>query len=98
MTTLRPFRATDLFRFNNVNLDHLTETYNMPFYQTYLARWPDYYMTADAPGQRIAGYILGKAEGQAKNWHGHVTAVTVSPEYRRLGLAQQLMNYLELLK
>ena len=25
----------DLFRFNNVNLDVLTETYNMPFYLRY---------------------------------------------------------------
>eukprot|EP01036_Dinobryon_divergens_P029420 gene29420-38514_t len=41
------------------------------------------------------GYILGKAEGNDKLWHGHVTAVTVSPEYRRLGVATQLMAYLE---
>lgn len=39
--------------------------------------------------------VLGKAEGEGKNWHGHVTAVTVAPEYRRLGLARQLMNFLE---
>jgi len=26
MTSLRRFRCTDLFRFNHVNLDHLTET------------------------------------------------------------------------
>jgi N-terminal acetyltransferase B complex catalytic subunit len=41
------------------------------------------------------GYILGKAEGNGKLWHGHVTAVTVSPEYRRLGVAKHLMAYLE---
>jgi N-terminal acetyltransferase B complex catalytic subunit len=41
------------------------------------------------------GYILGKAEGQGKLWHGHVTAVTVSPDYRRLGIASRLMDYLE---
>jgi hypothetical protein len=28
MTTLRQFRLDDLFRFNNINLDVLTETYN----------------------------------------------------------------------
>lgn len=38
---------------------------------------------------------MGKAEGQFDNWHGHVTALTVSPDYRRLGLAVQLMNFLE---
>jgi N-terminal acetyltransferase B complex catalytic subunit len=30
-----------------------------------------------------------------KLWHGHVTAVTVSPDYRRIGVATALMNYLE---
>jgi N-terminal acetyltransferase B complex catalytic subunit len=39
--------------------------------------------------------VLGKAEGYKENWHGHVTAVTVAPEYRRLGLAKQLMDSLE---
>ena len=38
MTTLRPFKCDDLFRFNNVNLDPLTETYNLGFYLTYLSR------------------------------------------------------------
>ena len=40
-------------------------------------------------------YIMGKAEGRATNWHGHVTAVTVAPEFRRLGLAGKLMDTLE---
>lgn len=38
---------------------------------------------------------MGKAEGAGENWHGHVTALTVSPDYRRLGLAANLMKYLE---
>lgn len=29
-------------------------------------------------------------------WHGHVTALTVAPEYRRLGLARKMMNLLEM--
>jgi len=29
-------------------------------------------------------------------WHGHVTAVTVSPEFRRLGIATLLMEILEI--
>jgi N-terminal acetyltransferase B complex catalytic subunit len=41
------------------------------------------------------GYVLGKAEGEGKHWHGHVSAVTVAPEYRRLGLAKTLMDYFE---
>lgn len=38
---------------------------------------------------------MGKAEGEGENWHGHVTAVTIAPEYRRLSLARRLMDILE---
>jgi N-terminal acetyltransferase B complex catalytic subunit len=41
------------------------------------------------------GYIMGKAEGHGENWHGHVTALTVAPEFRRVGLARRLMGILE---
>lgn len=95
MTTIRPFVCEDLFRFNNVNLDPLTETYGLPFYMQYLARWPEYFQTCESAGGRIMGYIMGKAEGGGEKWHGHVTALTVAPEFRRLGLAGKLMNNLE---
>lgn len=39
MTTLRPFKCDDLLKFNSVNLDPLTETYNLAFYLMYLSRW-----------------------------------------------------------
>lgn len=39
--------------------------------------------------------VMGKAEGTGENWHGHVTALTVAPDYRRLGLAATLMQILE---
>lgn len=39
--------------------------------------------------------VMGKAEGRGENWHGHVTALTVAPKYRRLGVAAMLMNSLE---
>ena len=38
---------------------------------------------------------MGKAEGERENWHGHVTAVTVAPSYRRLHLAARMMQTLE---
>jgi N-terminal acetyltransferase B complex catalytic subunit len=38
---------------------------------------------------------MGKAEGKGEEWHGHVTAVSVAPNYRRLGLAGYLMHHLE---
>ncbi|XP_065201979.1 N-alpha-acetyltransferase 20 [Planococcus citri] len=95
MTTLRPFTCDDLLKYNNVNLDPLTETYGINFYMQYLARWPEYFQVAEAPNGEIMGYIMGKAEGHGTNWHGHVTALTVAPCYRRLGVAALLMNWLE---
>ncbi|EXX53090.1 Nat3p [Rhizophagus irregularis DAOM 197198w] len=85
MSELRRFRTTDLFRFNNVNLDVLTETVN----------FTDLFCVQESPSGTIMGYIMGKAEGRNKDWHGHVTAITVAPEYRRLGLADGMMKLLE---
>ncbi|WFD29114.1 N-terminal methionine N(alpha)-acetyltransferase NatB [Malassezia sp. CBS 17886] len=111
MTAVRPFRAADLFAFNDVNMDHWTETYSNGFYLNYLAQWPDMALTANAPHtDTIVGYVLGKAEGREPRTerallrgrragpptlHGHVTAVTVAPAYRRLGVAQMLMDFFE---
>eukprot|EP00093_Oithona_nana_P012813 12813.XXX_771250_770665_1 [CDS] Oithona nana genome sequencing. len=95
MTTIRQFTCDDLFRFNPINLDPLTETYGVGFYLQYLARWPEYFLVAESPAGDLCGYIMGKAEGQGESWHGHVTAVSISPHHRRLGLAAKLMADLE---
>ncbi|OBS82644.1 hypothetical protein A6R68_23364 [Neotoma lepida] len=73
----------------------------------YLAHWPEYFIVAEAPGGELMGYskysttstflVMGKAEGSVarEEWHGHVTALSVAPEFRRLGLAAKLMELLE---
>lgn len=38
---------------------------------------------------------MGKTEGRNEEWHGHVSAITVSPAHRRLGLASMMMDLLE---
>ncbi len=98
MTATRPFRCQDLFHYNNVNLDPLTETYNLGFYLAYLSKWPEYFTVAESPSGKMMGYIMGKSEArqnQPLDWHGHVTAISVADEFRRLGLAATLMNCLE---
>jgi N-terminal acetyltransferase B complex catalytic subunit len=95
MTTLRQFKIDDLLKFNNVNLDVLTETYYMSFYMSYMSQWPESFTVAEAPNGDLMGYNLGKAEGEGKLWHGHVSAVTVAPSYRRLGLAKTFMDDFE---
>ncbi|KXN71583.1 N-acetyltransferase [Conidiobolus coronatus NRRL 28638] len=97
MTTVRPFTADDLFKFNNINLDPLTETYNLSFYFQYMATWPDMFYSAESPNGTMMGYMMGKAEGKGIDWHGHVTAITVAPEFRRLGLADLMMDQLEVI-
>lgn len=47
------------------------------------------------PSNTIGSYMMGKAEGDNTNWHGHVSAITVAPQYRRAGLASLLMDELE---
>jgi len=39
--------------------------------------------------------VLGKSEGKGADWHGHVSALSVSPLSRRLGIAGHLMRRLE---
>jgi len=60
-----------------------------------MSRWPELFTAAVAPDGSISGYMLGKSEGIGELWHGHVSAVTVAPLYRRLGLAKMLMEDLE---
>lgn len=38
---------------------------------------------------------MGKCEGEGKNWHGHITALSVAPEYRRIGIATKLIGHVE---
>lgn len=85
----------DLFKFNFVNLDQLTETYGTAFYGEYLTHWPEYQRVARHPTGVMMGYVLGKVEGNGEDWHGHVSAVTVAPMFRRLKLGEQLMGVLE---
>lgn len=57
-----------------------------------LGATPQYYASSD---HFSCPLVLGKAEGQNAEWHGHITALTVAPEYRRLSLARKMIDYLE---
>jgi len=103
MTSLRPFHALDVFKFNLTNLDPLTETYDLKFYFSYLARWPHLFTVATSPSGQIDGYLMAKLESSPSHlrfsehylpYHAHVTALTVAPHARRLGLARTLTKSL----
>lgn len=58
MSSLRPFHALDLFRFNLTNLDVLTENYDPSFYLQYLAKWPTLCSVMESSRGRIMGYSM----------------------------------------
>eukprot|EP01060_Flectonema_neradi_P019612 TRINITY_DN2684_c2_g1_i2.p1 TRINITY_DN2684_c2_g1~~TRINITY_DN2684_c2_g1_i2.p1 ORF type:complete len:198 (+),score=31.37 TRINITY_DN2684_c2_g1_i2:56-595(+) len=95
MTTLQRMKFDDLLNFNIINFDELTETFGMDFYASYLNTWPHYQMMARDSNGFPQGYVIAKAEGEKHLWHAHVSAVTVSPDTRRMGLGGQLMEFLE---
>ena len=100
MTTIQPFSVLDCLEYNDINLDVLTETYGIAFYGRYIAKWPDFCISILNNSGSIFAYLIGKVEGEkhndtAKDWHGHVSAVTVASKARRQGIARYLMGYLE---
>jgi N-terminal acetyltransferase B complex catalytic subunit len=85
----------DLRNFNNVNLDYWTEMYTTSFYTTYLIKDPDLCVVAESSSGAIAGYLLAKVEGTGIDWHSHISAISVSPEFRKLGVGRLLLDYFE---
>ena len=103
MASIRRVTPLDLLKLNLCNLDPLTENYDMNFYMTYLMKWPSLFMCIEEHGH-IVGYIMGKVESSpthmmrsphALPWHGHITVLTVAPQYRRQGYARLLTEALE---
>ena len=58
MTSIRPFEAMDIFKFNTTNLAPLTETYELNFYFSYLARWPHLFNVAEGRDGTIDAYSM----------------------------------------
>ena len=76
MATIKPFSFLDILEYSSsINMDILTETFSDGFYGKYIAKWPEYCISYLDSQRRIAGYLLGKVEGnvEKKTWHGHVT-------------------------
>lgn len=104
MSTFRRFRPEDVDKFSKCNLDPLTETYESGFYLQYFAKWPSLFQVCEDKYGNIVGYIMGKVESSPDAykysehylpWHAHITALTVAPEARRLGIGKILTQQLE---
>lgn len=95
MTSIVPYQIEDLFEANNVNLDTFTVNFPIYFYGQYLSEWPQLFYKSVEPspnGPVCSGYMMGKIEGTKKDYHSHITAVTVAHNYRRMGIAERLCN------
>ncbi|KAF7846188.1 hypothetical protein BT93_L4919 [Corymbia citriodora subsp. variegata] len=103
MPVIRRVTPSDLYHLNLCNLDPYTENYDISFYLSYLMKWPSLFFCIEE-NRAIVGYIIGKVESSPPAlqnsphylpWHGHITALTIAPQYRRLGYARLLTRALE---
>lgn len=71
----------------------------MDFYLMYMSKWPDMFFAEEAPNGEVVGIGVGKVEGdtlpEKKDWRGHVSVLTIAPEYRRVGYSLRFMKYME---
>jgi len=90
---IRRAKQQDLINIQQCNLLCLPENYQMKYYFYHLLTWPQLSYVAEHNG-KIVGYVLAKMdeEGEEKEAHGHITSLAVRRNYRRLGLANKLMN------
>lgn len=107
MVSIRRATVDDLPGMQHCNLLCLPENYQMKYFIYHELSWPQVrtcaplvcnlvqvsYVAVDEEGT-IVGYVLAKMDedAEANDTHGHITSLAVRRTYRRLGLAQKLMN------
>uniref|UniRef100_A0A182MH13 N-terminal amino-acid N(alpha)-acetyltransferase NatA n=1 Tax=Anopheles culicifacies TaxID=139723 RepID=A0A182MH13_9DIPT len=91
----RTRKPEDLMNMQHCNLLCLPENYQMKYYFYHGLTWPQVSYVAEDDKGNIVGYVLAKMEEPEpgeESTHGHITSLAVKRSYRRLGLAQKLMN------
>ena len=65
----------------------------------YMSKWTDMFFAEEAPNGDVVVIGVGKVEGdtlpEKKDWRGHVSVLTIAPEYRRVGYSLRVMKYME---
>ncbi|KAJ2755168.1 N-terminal acetyltransferase A complex catalytic subunit ard1 [Coemansia aciculifera] len=94
MINIRQARAGDEIGMQHCNLTNLPENYDMKYYLYHFATWPTLSFVAENENGRLVGYVLAKLneEDTTGRPDGHITSLSVMRSYRRLGLAERLMN------
>ena len=77
----------------------MTSQFRMDFYLTYMSKWPDLFFTEGAPNGDLVGFGVGKIEGdpnaEKPDYRGHVSVLTIAPEYRRARFSLTFMKFIE---
>jgi len=90
---VRCAKPEDLMNTQHCNLLCLPENYQMKYYFYHGLSWPQLSYVAEDDKGNIVGYVLAKMEEDPdEEPHGHITSLAVKRSYRRLGLAQKLMD------
>ncbi|KAI8511084.1 N-alpha-acetyltransferase 10 [Branchiostoma belcheri] len=90
---IRCAKPEDLMNMQHCNLLCLPENYQMKYYFYHGLSWPQLSYVAEDEKKKIVGYVLAKMEEDPDEApHGHITSLAVKRSYRRLGLAQKLMD------
>ncbi|KAL7673452.1 hypothetical protein ACOME3_008308 [Neoechinorhynchus agilis] len=61
----------------------------------YMINFPDLFLVAECFTGRLAGYVMAKIEGFGEDLHGHISALSIAPEFRRMGLSTILMQKID---
>lgn len=94
---IRCAKPDDLLNMQHCNLLCLPENYQMKYYFYHGLTWPQLSYVAEDFKGNIVGYVLAKMEEtDPDSQHGHITSLAVKRSHRRLGLAQKLMNQVQL--
>lgn len=95
---IRVARPEDLLAMQHCNLLCLPENYNIRYYFLHIISCPQLSYVAEDEKGRIVGYVLAKMKdpepsgGEDQPKLGTITSLAVKRSYRRLGLAQKLMQ------
>jgi len=95
---IREAGEEDLLTVMNINRVCLPENYSYSFFDLILRTYPKTFLVAEI-GDKIAGYIMCRVERIFSKFDklrvrkaGHVISIAVLPEYRRRGIATELLS------
>ncbi|KAN0091327.1 Acyl-CoA N-acyltransferase [Tylopilus felleus] len=92
---LRRVQVNDLVKLLTCNLNNIPENYYMKYWEYMILNWPELSFLAEDETGKVVGYVLSSIEPEEAEPYaqvGSINSLSVLRPYRRLGLAQRLMN------